>query len=162
MTSGKIRKRAALAAVGACVALLAFAAVALAVLPAGGTYKGKTSQHRGVTVKANDSGRVKLFKIHWKAPCQKAGKFWGPDGTQDVDGTKDKIKQDGNGGFHDKGKYKSDPDPNGYVGHFTVHIAGQFTSKTKANGTFDIKVRVTRHGNFVDSCHKSVTWNVSG
>ena len=47
----------------AAVALLVFAAVALAVAPAPGTYNGKTrKQHRHVQVKVDDTGRVTFFE----------------------------------------------------------------------------------------------------
>jgi hypothetical protein len=159
-------RRASFVAISACLALLACAAVALAVVPKQGKYVGESSQHRKTIVKVNSKGRIKYFKQNWKAVCKKKDSTghhltWGPDGTEDVDGTKDKIKQDGDGNFHDKGSYDGSPDSNGYQGHFTVNFHGHFTSKTKADGDFDVKVRVTRNGNFVDNCHKFVTWHVS-
>jgi hypothetical protein len=158
----RISRRGVLVALSVCVALLACAAVALAVVPSKGTYKGKSSQGKTTVVKVNDSGRIVYFRTRWKAPCNKKGTSWGPDGTKDVDGTNDPIKQDGTGAFHDAGSYSSDPDPNGYVGHFKIKLGGKFTSKTKANGSFHVKVRVTRNGNFVDKCHADTTWTVSG
>jgi hypothetical protein len=160
------KRRATFVAISTCLALLVCAAVALAVVPKEGKYVGESSQHRKTVVKANSSGRITYFRQQWKAVCKKKDSSghhltWGPDGTEDVDGTKDKIKQDGTGAFHDKGSYKGNPDPNGYVGHFTVNFHGNFTSKTKAAGDFDVKVRVTRNGKFVDTCHKAVTWHVS-
>jgi hypothetical protein len=160
-TSPRVSRRVIGAALAVCIALLACAAVALAAVPNQGKYTGKSSQKKPTVVKVNKNHRITYFKIRWKAPCNKDGTSWGPDGTEDIDGTGDKIKQDGTGEFHDKGTYKSDPDSSGYVGHFTVKLNGFFTSKTKANGEFDIKVRVTRNGNFVDNCHKHVTWHVS-
>ena len=38
---------------------------------------------------------------------------------------------------------------------------GKFASKSKANGTFSIKVRVTKNGKTKDHCRKHVTWQVS-
>jgi opacity protein-like surface antigen len=159
MTSRK-RRRSIVVAISACAAVLVCAAAALAVLPKQGKYTGESSQGRKTVVKANSNGRITYFKQNWKAPCG-GGKHWGPDGTEDIDGTKDKIKQDGTGEFHDKGSYSSQPDSNGYIGHFKVRLNGKFTSKTKANGEFDIKVHVTRNGNSVDDCHAHVTWHVS-
>jgi hypothetical protein len=164
MTSRKSR-RGIFVAISACLALLACAAVALAVVPNQGKYVGKSSQKRKTVVKVNDKHRITYFRQQWKAVCEKKDSnghhlTWGPDGTVDVDGSKDKIKQDGTGEFHDSGKYQSNPDSNGYVGHFTINLSGNFTGKTKADGDFSVKIKVTRNGNFVDRCHKSVTWHV--
>jgi len=150
-----------LAALAAAAALLVFAAVALAVAPAPGTYNGKTrKQHRHVQVKVDDTGRVTFFEIRWKAKCKKKGRTWGPDGTQDVDGTSDPIKQDGTGNFHDSGSYDR-TDTGGYHGHFKVSFKGKFTTPTKASGKFNVKVRVSRNGKYVDTCRKrKLKWRV--
>jgi hypothetical protein len=147
------------AGLAAVVGLLVFAAVALAVAPAPGTYKGKTGQKRNMQVKVDSTGRITFFKIRWLAPCDKKGKFWGPDVTQDVDGTTDRIKQPGDGSFSDKGSY-DETDTNGFKGHFSVKLGGKFTTATEANGFFRVRIRVTRKGKLVDRCHKKVKWHV--
>jgi hypothetical protein len=148
------------AAIGACLALLVGAAVVLAATPAPGTYEGKTGQKKLVRVKVNSQHRVHKFRINWKAPCD-SGDAW-PGGTVDIDGSGDKIKQDTDAGtFHDAGSYVPDKQ-NGYTGHVTVSFNGTFTKATKAEGKFKVKVRVSKNGETVDHCRKTVGWKVSG
>jgi hypothetical protein len=162
--SQRLKSRRAVAAVAAPIAVLVFAAVALAVTPAPGTFTGSTGQDEAVSIKVNAKHRIKKFVINWWAPCKKPGKTWGtsnkPDGTQDKDGKGDKIKQPGDGSFSDEGSYSKKPDSNGFQGHFKVKLEGMFTTPTAANGTFDVHVKVTRNGNKVDTCHRKVHWHV--
>jgi hypothetical protein len=148
--------------VGMCAALaaLALAAVALAATPSKGTHKGKTSQDRLVQIKVNKNHRIKRLRVDWKAPCDNPGATWGPDTTVDIDGSKDKIKQPGDGSFSDKGSYKTRPDKHNFVAHVNATENGTFTSGTAANGTFEVKLRITKNGKTVDHCHKKVTWHI--
>ena len=145
------------AALAAALALLVFAAVALAVPPETGRYVGNTSQKKPVSIRVNDNGRIKRFNIDWQAPCEKPGSKW-VAGTRDVDGPGDRIAQD-DGVFSDFGKYTQKSGP--YKGHFRVTIKGEFTTATHAEGTFKAKVRVTRDGDTVDHCEKLIRWKVN-
>ena len=145
------------AALVAGLALLVFAAVALAVPPNPGRYVGKTSQKKPVSIKVNDSGRIKRFNIDWQAPCDDPGSKW-VAGTRDVDGPGDRISQE-DGVFHDFGAYTQKSGD--YKGHMKVTIDGEFTSTTHAEGTFKVKVRVTLDGDTVDHCQKTMRWKVN-
>jgi hypothetical protein len=152
--------RSAAAGLGAAVALLVLAAVALAVTPAKGLHQGKTSQGRDVDVKVKSDHHIRRVRIDWLAPCDSSAS-WGtskkPAGTT----VKNPAKQPGDGTFSASGKYDGHRDGAGYAGHFKFKLGGKFTTQSKANGTFDIKVRVTKNGKTVDHCHKNVTWQVS-
>jgi hypothetical protein len=116
------------------------AAVALAATPKPGKYRGKTSQGKSVRVKVNDSGRIGRdgFKIHWEAPCQVAKDMaWG-DTTHNTK----RIEIADDGSFELDAKYKLD-------------------TKTSASGKFKARVRVTKDGDYVDTCKKTVSWSVS-
>jgi hypothetical protein len=136
---------------------LVFAAVALAAVPKKGTYTGKTSQARNVRVKVNKGHDINGggFRINWQAPCQREGYVWGPEQTENSG--KIDVKDDGS--FKLNGKYNSKVDP--YVGHITIRNSGRFNTKTTATGTFKVTVRVTRDGDYVDTCKKTVTWSVA-
>jgi hypothetical protein len=146
-----------LAALGAALALLVFAAVALAATPSTGLHKGESSQGYRVDVKVGTNHKIRRFRIDWKAPCEAPGSSWGPDGTT----VNFPSEQPGDGSFASTGKYKGKPDTDGFRGHFKYVLDGKFTKASKAHGTFDIKVRVTKDGKTVDHCHKAVTWHVS-
>ena len=142
------------------LAVLVFAAVALAVIPDKGHYTGLTDQNRAMTLNVNKKHRIKRMTIDWKAPCKKNGGTYGGS-TKDVDGKSDKIKQPGDGSFSDKGSYKTKPDKHNLVAHVTATEKGTFTSGTAANGTFEVKLRITnKNGKTVDHCHKKVTWHI--
>jgi len=150
--------RRATAIAGAILALLCCAAVALAATPSKGLHKGTSSQDRTVDVKVGRNHHIRRFRIDWNAPCDKPGKSW-TDGTT----VTNPDKQPGDGSFSASGKYKSShPVAGGYVGHFNYSLSGKFTSKSEANGTFHVKVRVTKDGKTVDHCRTGkLTWQVS-
>jgi hypothetical protein len=145
------------AAVCAALALLVFAAVAIAATPATGLHKGESSQGRRVDVKVGTDHKIRRFRIDWKAPCEAPKSWWGPDGTT----VKFPSEQPGDGSFGSSGKYTGKPDADGYTGHFKYRLDGKFTKSSKAHGTFEIRVRVTKSGKTIDRCHKSLTWQVS-
>jgi hypothetical protein len=146
----------------AAVALLVFAAVALAVTPDPGGYIGKTGQDKRVVVRVNDNARIKRFDIDFQAPCEDPGSKW-VAGTRIKDGPDHRIEQQ-NGVFSDYGKYtqkSEDSEGNVFKGHFRVWLEGEFTSRTHAEGKFRVKIRVTHEGETVDHCKKTVRWKVN-
>ena len=144
-------------AVLAVVALLATAAVAWAVVPKGpDTYEGKTGQNKPVFVKVNDESRIKAFLISYKAKCDDGHNYSGS--IQDRDKPDSKITQQ-NGVFSGTAK-KTEDAGGGYKGHVTLTYEGKFTTKTAANGTAKIKVKVTYYGDKVTSCSKSPSWHI--
>jgi hypothetical protein len=152
-----VRRRARIVAIGVAAGSLLFAAVALAATPKKGTYRGKTSQGRNVRIKINSNHNIpdEGFRINWLAPCQRPGATWGPEATENS--RKIDVKDDGT--FRLDGKYNS---PFGaYVGHVTIKSSGKFNTKTSATGTFKVTVRVTKGGEYVDTCKKTVTWSVA-
>jgi hypothetical protein len=147
--------RARTAGLGAIAASLAFAAVALAATPSTGLHRGTSSQDKRVDVKVGTDHRVRRFRIDWRAHCD-SGKHW-ENGTTITN----PAHQPGDGSFSSSGKY-SDPDAHGgFRGHYPYDLDGKFTSGSKADGGFGIKVRVTRNGHTKDHCRKTVTWTVS-
>jgi hypothetical protein len=147
------RRTLAIAAAVAALSLLC-AAVALAATPRPGKYTGETSQGRHVRVTVNDKGRIGPdgFKIHWKAPCEN-GKW------EDVTHNTRRIEIAGDGSFELDAKYKHTV--NGFTGHTKIETDGKFDTKTSASGRFKVRVRVTKDGDFVDTCRKTVSWSVS-
>ena len=139
---------------------LVAAAVALAAVPPKGKYTGQTSQGRSVHIRINKHHNIPDggFVVHWLADNCKANPnaSWGPEGSSNS-GTID-VKSDGS--FRRSGHYNSHV--KGYTGHISISGKGQFTTKTQANGTFKVKVRVVKNstGNQVDTCRASVTWSV--
>jgi hypothetical protein len=133
------------------------AAVALAATPKPGKYRGRTSQGKSVRVKVNDSGRIGRdgFKIHWEAPCQVAEDMaWG-DTTHNTK----RIEIADDGSFELDAKYKHAVGQ--YTGHIKIETDGKFDTKTSASGKFKARVRVTKDGDYVDTCKKTVSWSVS-
>jgi hypothetical protein len=141
-------------------AALVLTAAALAATPSKGVHDGTTSQNRLARITVNKNHRIKRLRFDWKAPCDNPGASWGPDSTIDVDGGTDKIKQPGDGSFHDKGSYKTRPDSHNFVAHIHAKEKGKFTSGTAANGTFEVTLRLTKNGKTVDHCHKKVSWHI--
>lgn len=137
------------------VAALALAAAALAATPSKGLHRGHSSQGEPVDVKVGSDHRVSRFRIDWSAHCD-SDQYWDFGTT-----VKDPAHQPEEGSFRGEGKY-SDPDAHGgFRGHYWYRVTGKFTSKRKAHGTFEIRVRVTKSGVTKDHCHKKVTWRVS-
>jgi hypothetical protein len=149
--------RTSAAAVCAAFALLVCAAVAIAATPSTGLHEGESSQGRRVDVKVGTDHKIRRFRIDWKAPCESPKSSWGPDGTT----VKFPSEQPGDGSFGASGKYTGKPDAGNFRGHFKYRLDGKFTKSSRAHGTFDIKVRVTRNGTTIDHCHKALTWQVS-
>jgi hypothetical protein len=137
---------------------LVCAAAALAAIPNKGTYRGKTTQGRNLRIKVNkhhnlpDGG----FRINWAAPCQvDTEKRWGPEQTENNGGID--VKDDGT--FKLDGRYNSTVGD--YVGHIRIKNSGEFDTATSAAGTFEVRVRVTKNGDDVDICKKTVHWSVT-
>ena len=119
--------RARAAAICAGLALLVFAAVALAATPSTGLHKGTSSQDGKVDVKVGSDHKIRRFRIDWSAPCD-SGKVW-ESGTT----VKHPGHQPGDGSFSSDGKY-SDPDAHGgFRGHYKYGVSGKFTKANKAN-----------------------------
>jgi hypothetical protein len=155
-------RRRFLVAISVCLALLACAAVAIAATPNEGKYLGKTGQDLKVRIKVNKSHNIpdKGFFIRWKAICKKKDSnghhlTWGPDSTVNTG----KLDVAGDGSFEQSGKYNENS--GSYVGHMKGGLNGKFGSPTSATGKFHIRVRVTKNGNYVDTCKKTVSWQVS-
>ena len=146
-------------------ALLAAAGTAIAAIPRPGTYDGTTGQGLDARVKVNSSHRVKRFRIHWWATCDRPGATWGskddPGGTVIRDLKKYPIEQDGTGAFSDKAKYEDVQNNAGYQDVFRVSVNGTFTDRTHANGSFTVRIRVTKDGKTYDHCRRTVRWRVS-
>jgi hypothetical protein len=146
------------------VVALAAASAALAAVPGPGSYRGTTGQDLDASVKVNAKHRVKRFKVHWWAPCDRAGFRWGspdnPDGTVDRDSSDDPIKQTDDGAFSDSEKYAGETNNAGYKGHFRIEFSGKFGDAKHASGKFTIKVRVTKDGVTYDHCRKTAKWHV--
>jgi hypothetical protein len=152
-----VRRRTGVVAAAVAVLSLLCAAVALAAMPEPGKYRGKTSQDRSVRVKVNDKGRIGPdgFKIHWEAPCQVAQDMSWTDVTHNTQ----RILFKDDGSFVLDAKYKHTVE--GFTGHIKIETDGKFDTKTSASGKFKVRVRVTKDGDYVDTCKKTVSWSVS-
>ena len=136
---------------------LVCAAVAVAATPKEGTYRGKTSQGRNLRVKVNSNHNIpgEGFRINWHAPCTvQTDHRWGPERTENSG----KIDVDDDGSFKLNGSY--DSEVGDYVGHIKIRNSGRFNSRTTASGEFKVTVRVTKDGDEVDTCRKTVKWSV--
>lgn len=148
-----------IAGVAVLVVCLACAAVALAAVPKKGTFEGQTQQKRPVTLEVDSNRDIAKITIWWKAHNCGSGDpqaHWGPDVTR----YKSTIPVATDGSFTKAKKYQR-TDEHGFTGHFRATIGGAFTKAKAANGTFSIKVRVTKAGKFVDTCHQTVTWSAT-
>ncbi|HKP88996.1 MAG TPA: hypothetical protein VJT75_03375 [Thermoleophilaceae bacterium] len=151
------------AALAAITALLASSAVALAaVVPGKGDHEGHTSQGKCDTGKCrmyvfvNDAHRIKEFGLEWHTKCNSGKPYSATDIDKDRKGHR--ITQSG-GKF--SGSAKDDFGlGNGYKGHSTITYGGTFSTPTKGTGTFTAKVKITKNGNKVDQCNKTVDWHV--
>jgi hypothetical protein len=125
--------------VGGAVALLAFAAAALATIPQPGRFSGSTSQTYPdgslgtVKIKMTHAGqRIKSFDITWLAACDSGFSTLSQ-------GTHAKGSLSSGGKFHGGGSYFSDQGNltgTQYTAMVTDRLKGKFVSKTKARGTF--------------------------
>jgi hypothetical protein len=138
----------------AVLALIAVSAVAAALPASAGaaTWKGKTRQGRGVVVRTGDDGTVERVRIGWKARCA--------DGTYTsrtlfmppLDSATSTT-------FADAGSYRGHPD--GYRARIWVRIAGSLDAGDGSwSGTFRVKVRVSKGGEYVDTCRlRRLRWS---
>lgn len=125
--------------VGGVVALLAFAAAALATIPQPGKFSGTTSQTYPdgslgtVKIKMNHAGqRIKSFDITWLAACD-SGFSPLSQGTHAEGSVTSRGKFRGSGSYlSDKGNLSGTQ----YTAMVTDHLKGKFLSKTAARGTF--------------------------
>ena len=150
-------RRSRTAAAAAAASALACAAVALAATPEPGKYRGRTSQDRFVRVKVGDAGRIPRdgFKIHWSAGCQVRQDMEWESATHNTE----RIRVE-DGRFELSGEYTHRVGD--YTGHVRVFIKGRFDTSTSAHGKFRPSVRVTRDGDYVDTCKQPLSWRVSG
>jgi hypothetical protein len=145
-------------------ALFGTAAVALAaVTPGKGDHEGHTSQKGCDTGKCrmyvfvNDKHRIKEFGLEWHTKCNPTNK---PYSATEIDKDRKghRIQQSG-GQF--SGSAKDTFDFGGGVkGHTTFSYSGTFSTATKATGTFTAKVKITKNGDKIDQCNKTVSWHV--
>jgi hypothetical protein len=138
---------------------VAAAATAAAVAPEPGRYRGKTSQDRFASMRVGKSGQVRALTLRWLAKCDTPGYTWGPDETVWSDNVKGGIEQDGSE-FSDGGRYH-EKGSNGYSARITANMRGHFTSATRAEGRFHIKVDARRDGKHVDWCQARGRWHVA-
>lgn len=133
-----------------CMAfLLLMTGVALAAQAPAGTYTGKTKQKKKVSIQVGDASKVLRLDINWRAKCKKPKKFWTGGTTFSNPGTTDSIAGGG-------GSYTANA--GSYTGLITPKLTGQFTTATKANGTFKAHVKVMKNGKKVDSCNVTTKW----
>ena len=144
-------------------ALLATGAVAVAgVTPSKGDHEGHTKQagceagQCRMYVFVNDKHRIKEFGLEWHTKCKPTDK---PYSSTNIykDRKHHRIQQSG-GTFSasDKNTYDFG---GGVKGHENYSFAGEFTKANKANGTFTDKVKITKNGNKIDQCNKTVKWH---
>jgi hypothetical protein len=107
------------------------------------TYKGRTSQHRSVTVTV--SGRmITNLVIGWDARCP--GGVVGPLKTYHHF-----VPLDKRGRWQVAGHYSA-ASGNGLTEHFRVADHGAFTAGGRGQGVFTAKVRVYRHSRYLYGC----------
>ena len=148
----------------AVAALLGTAAVALAaVTPGKGDHEGHTSQGNCDTGKCrmyvfvNDKHRIKELGLEWHTKCTPTGKPYS-ETTIDKDKKGHRIQQSG-GTF--SGSDKNSYDFGGGVkGQETFSYSGKFSTANKGTGTFTAKVKITKNGDKIDQCNKTVSWHV--
>jgi hypothetical protein len=152
------------AGLAALAALLATGATALAgVTPGKGDHEGHTSQGKcdagkcRMYVFVNDKHRIKEFGLEWHTKCKPTGKRYAATEI-DKDKKGHRIQQSG-GKF--SGSKKNTYDFGGGVkGHASYSYSGTFSTASKATGTFTAKVKITKNGDKIDQCNKSVDWHV--
>jgi hypothetical protein len=141
------------------VAACAVAAIALG-LPGSAAaetiFRGHTAQDRDMTVRVGDDGLVSKAAIEWRAGCKRPGKrfvnktvFSGP------------FDESTPSRFAGEGAYRV-RQRHGLRSRVKVEIAGEKISDTEWTGFFEAKVRVRRHGRFLDRCRRrEIGWSAS-
>jgi hypothetical protein len=147
------------AAAAALAALVSAATAAAAIAPTPGRYRGKTSQHRFASMRVAKGGHVHTVKLRWLAKCDEPGYVWGVDQTTWSDEVGGGIEQEGDH-FSDGGTY-TEEGAHGNSGRITANIKGHFTSASRAQGRFFIKVDARKNGKHVDWCRAKGRWHVS-
>jgi hypothetical protein len=144
-------------------ALLTTGSALAGVTPGKGDHEGHTGQKGCDTgqcrmyVFVNDKHRIKEFGLEWHTKCKPTGKPYS-ETSIDKDRKGHRIQQSG-GKF--SGSDKNSYDFGGGVkGHETFTYSGEFTKPGKATGTFTGKVKITKNGNKIDQCNKTVQWHV--
>src|SRR5215212_9369984 len=135
----------------AALALIALAALT-AALPAtasAATWRGETSQGRGVVVHTGGDGSVDRARIGWKARCAhgtyRSRTLFVPP-----------LDSASSTAFEDAGSYRAHPP--GYRARIWVRISGTLDG-SRWSGTFRVRVRVSRDGERVDTCRlRRVRW----
>jgi hypothetical protein len=151
--------------VASALLALGLSTVAFAAPPRKGAgFVGVTNQKSGVLslpVAARvspDGKKVTRFDLQWSSTCTD------PNGRGTYGGLSVTLNKTiaPNGGFGDNGSFTKDFG-GGTKGVFTVKLAGRFTKKTQASGTFNVKVAITdAAGNQIDTCDSgNVTWRVT-
>lgn len=147
----------AVVVLAAVLAVLVFAAVAWAVQPKPGSHEGATSQSYSMGVTVNNSHRIKVFAMQWKAPCTNGF----PDVASEVrdkDKKGDRIAQQ-DGTF--SGSYSVTRPAGPYVLHEHTYYSGSFSTPTRASGKARVHVKVTRNGHKAATCDKNpITWHI--
>lgn len=132
---------------------LALAAAFPAPAAASSTWKGKTRQGRGVIVHTGDDGHVDRVRIGWRARCAHGGRYTSRTIFVEPFDTSTATE------FADTGGYRAKP--HGYVARIRVGISGSWlASKDRWRGTFNVRVRVVKDGELVDTCRlKRLRWS---
>lgn len=117
-------------------------------------YRGKTAQGRKASGRVVD-GRLKLFKVSWKVPCDHAGPWtdrthWEdkPDGPIEHDGSK----------FTDGGEEEHKLRDGRIV--YNLKLSGAI-SDTSLKGKMTVRMRLyTVEGEHVNNCRGTIRFNV--
>jgi hypothetical protein len=131
--------------------LTALLALALPVQASAATtdYRGKTKQGLKASARVVD-GRLKLFKITWKVPCERGR--W-TDRTLWDDRPEGPIEHDGSK-FSDGGKERVQFE-DGSV-DYNLKLAGDFTDK-RIKGKMTAKLKLyDRSGDLIDTCRGTI------
>jgi hypothetical protein len=110
------------------------------------TYRGKTKQGRHASIVTAADGTPTRALIGWQAPCRREGfvyrnkTLWLPPFVSAAPGQ----LQDG-GVLHRRLR-------NGLRARSTLSITGSLRADGNWRGVFRVKVMITRHGRWVDTC----------
>lgn len=141
----------------AAAVLLALAVPAFAATPvSGGLYEGRTSQDRGVAVRAGTGetpDHVRRFVIRWKTRCP------GTRLTYFGRAALERLRLGELGGFRGSVLYRERLS-RGYRARVFVKVAGRFTSRSRVAGKWRGAVRLFRYGQQVSYCRSAlISWS---
>jgi hypothetical protein len=117
-------------------------------------WRGKTRQGRGISIHTGSDGLVSFGKIRYVAPCGdglavRSGVIFVPP-----------FRQSTTSSFVDRGPFRIRLGKE--RGRAFSIMKGGLRRSGRWTGTFSIRIRVYRHGNFVTTCRlKRVGWRAS-